>query len=124
LLPYLPTEGPLAQALDAVLARRGGQSALFAQHRRALLAPAGERASYLDQSLGHKKRKELRRQRKRLGDSGNVTSTSTADPSAVTQALADFLVLEAAGWKGRAGTAARRHAEVAQFMTTAVAALA
>jgi CelD/BcsL family acetyltransferase involved in cellulose biosynthesis len=124
LLPYLPTEGPLAQALDAVLARRGGQSAPFAPHRRALLAPAGERASYLDESIGHKKRKELRRQRKRLGDSGNVTSTSTVDPAGVSHALSDFFALEAAGWKGRAGTAARRHAEVAQFMTTAVAALA
>src|SRR5262249_6101934 len=30
----------------------------------------------------------------------------------------------AAGWKGRAGTAARGRAEIAQFMTTAVAALA
>jgi len=72
LLPYLPTDGALAQALDAVMARRGGQSACFAQHRRALLAPADDRASYLDQSVGAKKRKELRRQRKRLSDSGQT----------------------------------------------------
>jgi CelD/BcsL family acetyltransferase involved in cellulose biosynthesis len=124
LLPYLPTEGAFAQALDTALARRGGQSAFFAQHRRALLAPAGERKGYLDQSLGHKKRKELRRQRKRLGDSGTVTSTITGDPATMSRALDDFFALEAAGWKGRAGTAARGHAEIAQFMTTAIAALA
>jgi CelD/BcsL family acetyltransferase involved in cellulose biosynthesis len=124
LLPYLPTEGALAQALDAVLVRRGGQSKFFAQHRRALLAPAGERNDYLDQSLGHKKRKELRRQRKRLGDGGTVTSTSVGDPAAVSRALDDFFALEAAGWKGRAGTAAQGHAGIAQFMTAAVAALA
>jgi CelD/BcsL family acetyltransferase involved in cellulose biosynthesis len=124
LLPYLPMEGALAKALDAAMARRGGRSALFAQHRRALLAPAGERAGYLDQSLGHKKRKELRRQRKRLGDSGSIMSTVTGDPAAVSHALNGFFALEAAGWKGRAGTAARSHAEITQFMTTAVSALA
>jgi CelD/BcsL family acetyltransferase involved in cellulose biosynthesis len=124
LLPYLPTESALAHAFDAALARRGGRSAFFAQHCRALLAPAGERKHYLDQSLGHKKRKELRRQRKRLGNSGTVTSTSTSDPTAASGALADFFALEAAGWKGRAGTAARGNAEIAQLMTTAIAALA
>jgi CelD/BcsL family acetyltransferase involved in cellulose biosynthesis len=124
LLPFVPVEGALARALDAVVARRGGQSKYFAPHRRALLVPAGVRDSYLDQALGHKKRKELRRQRKRLGDSGTVTSRSTGDPSGVTPALDDFFALEADGWKGRAGTAARDHADIATFMTAAVTALA
>ncbi len=68
LLPYLPMDGALARAFDGVLARRGGGSACFAPHRRALLRPSGDRASYLDDAVGHKKRKELRRQRKRLAD--------------------------------------------------------
>ena len=70
LLPSLPTDGALAQAIDAVVARRGAPSASFARHRRALLLPADDRTSYLDLAVGHKKRKELRRQRKRLGDGG------------------------------------------------------
>jgi hypothetical protein len=38
--------------------------------------------------------------------------------------LAEFFTLEAGGWKGRAGTAARGDAEIAKFMTSAVTALA
>ena len=72
-----------------------------------LLAPHGDRAGYLDHAIPHKKRKELRRLRKRLADAGTLTSTTTADPSALTAALLDFLALEASGWKGRAGTAAQ-----------------
>jgi CelD/BcsL family acetyltransferase involved in cellulose biosynthesis len=127
LLPYVPMDGPFAQALDVVVARRSSQSRCFAQHRRALLAPAQgreDRKDYLDHAMGPKKRKELRRQRKRLGDSGTVTSITTDEASGVGPALADFFALEAQGWKGRAGTAARGHADIADFMTAAVTALA
>jgi CelD/BcsL family acetyltransferase involved in cellulose biosynthesis len=124
LLPYLPLEGPLARALDAVIARRGGHAISFAEHRRALLAPAGNREHYLDHTIGHKKRKELRRQRKRLADNGTVTSNSISDPAAIAQALDDFLTLEASGWKGRAGTAARIHSDTDRLLHAAVAALA
>ena len=59
----------LAQALDAVVARARRRAArASARTRRALLVPADERASYLDAAVGGKKRKELRRQRQRLGD--------------------------------------------------------
>ncbi|HEX9370054.1 MAG TPA: GNAT family N-acetyltransferase [Roseiflexaceae bacterium] len=48
----------------------------------------------------------------------------TNDPAAMPSALGDFLTLEATGWKGRAGTAARDHAEIRTFMETAVGKLA
>jgi hypothetical protein len=124
LLPYFPEHGALAQALDAVLARRGGGSECFARHARALLVPVHDRAHYLDEAIGHKKRKELRRQRNRLSDAGTLTSSSTGDSSAIARALDDFLTLEAGGWKGRAGTAARSNPDIVKFMATAVAALA
>jgi len=124
LLPYFPVEGPLARAFDSALARRGGSGVSFASHQRALLAPAGERAGYLDRALGQKKRKELRRQRRRLGDSGVVMWGIATEPAPLASALDDFLALEAAGWKGRTGTAARSHADIRQFMQTAVAHLA
>jgi hypothetical protein len=124
LLPYFPVDGALAQALDAVVIRRGGRSVSFAHHARALLVPAGDRESYLDESVGRKKRKELRRQRKRLADTGAVTSSTTGDPAGVAPALEDFFTLEAGGWKGRAGTGARTHPDLAGFMVAAVTALA
>jgi len=120
LLPYFPTEGELAQALAAVLALRGGRSAAFARHQRALLRPGDDRDHYLDAAIGGRKRKELRRQRRRLAESGIVTSGSAP----VGAALEQFFALEAAGWKGRAGTAARENAAIAEFVRAALTALA
>src|SRR5262245_51801221 len=70
LLLMFPQEGELARAFDAALAQRGGASVAFAVHERALLAPAGERADYVERSLPRKKLKELGRQLRRLGDVG------------------------------------------------------
>lgn len=124
LLPYLPTAGAMARAIDAVLARRGGRSALYGRHQRALLAPAVERSAYIERALGGRKRKELRRQRKRLGDLGVVMRNAVTEPQAVARALSDFLALEAGGWKGRAGTAARADAAIRAFLDAAVMTLA
>jgi CelD/BcsL family acetyltransferase involved in cellulose biosynthesis len=125
LVPYCPLDGPLGRALDAVVARRHGRSVSFARHARALLAPASAaRADYLVRSIGTKKRGELRRQRRRLGDSGVVMSSSVGEAAAMAHALDDFFAIEAGGWKGRAGTAARSDADVRKFMQAAVTALA
>jgi hypothetical protein len=124
LLPYFPVHGPLAAAFDSALDRRGGMSALFACHARALLVPGVAREDYVVSAIGGKKRKELRRQRKRLGEMGNLTFMDARTPAAVALALDDFFTLEARGWKGRAGTAARCDGGIAGFMQGAVTALA
>ena len=124
LLPYLPTTGALAQALAAALAARGGKTVELGGHQRALLAPRDGREDYLERAIGTKKRKELRRQRKRLADAGPLASRLVHAGGAVAAALADFLALEASGWKGRAGTAARTDDAVRSFMEQAVTELA
>jgi hypothetical protein len=124
LMPYLPAEGAIAHAFDTALARRNGRSESFAPHQRALLEPHGDRAGYLDRAIARKKRKDLRRQRKRLAEDGVLSSRVTLDPAAMPAALADFLTLEAAGWKGRAGTAAQGDDAVCRFLNEAVGALA
>jgi CelD/BcsL family acetyltransferase involved in cellulose biosynthesis len=121
MLPLIGRDGPFAEALARVSARRGGVSAQFGGHARALLAPR-ERANYLDHIAG-KKTKELRRQRRRLEESGALTHRAASGPAAAV-ALTDFMALEAAGWKGRAGGAARAHADTEAFMREAVTALA
>jgi hypothetical protein len=50
--------------------------------------------------------------------------TSTGEPGAVAKGLDSFLALEAAGWKGRAGTAVRGNEALETFMAGAVHALA
>jgi len=122
MLPLIARDGPFAAALARTLARHGGAAAHFGDHARALLAPEA-RASYLAH-VGHKKLKELRRQRRRLEEKGAVTFVSAHEPAAIAPALADYLMLEASGWKGRAGTAARQNPDVLHFVQSAIAALA
>ena len=53
-----------------------------------------------------KRRRELDRQRRRLGEElGGEGPAETVDRSEDPDAVADFLRLEAGGWKGREGTA-------------------
>ena len=117
-------DGPVAAAFAEAIARRGGRSAAFGRHQRALLAPDGDGTGYLDAALAAKKRKELRRQRRRLDEAGSVAFTLAREPAEVASALADFLALEARGWKGRAGTAAAQDGAIRQFIESAVAGLA
>ena len=121
MLPLIARDGPFAAALARVLARRGVASANFGEHARALLAPR-KRENYLDHING-KKLKELRRQRRRLEDSGALVHMAASGPAAAV-ALTDFMALEAAGWKGRAGGAARADSATEAFMREAVTALA
>jgi CelD/BcsL family acetyltransferase involved in cellulose biosynthesis len=124
LMPYMPEDGPLAEAFDAALARCGMREARFGAHRRALLAPQEDGAHYLEHAIAGRKRKELRRQARRLDERGAVTVAASKDPSAIAAALRDFLALEASGWKGRAGSAARDDAPIRHFMQAAVDGLA
>jgi CelD/BcsL family acetyltransferase involved in cellulose biosynthesis len=124
LMPCQVEDGPVAAAFAAAIAQRGGRVAAFGRHRRALLAPDAERAGYLDAAVGGKKRKELRRQRRRLDDAGGVAFTLARELGAVADALADFFALESQGWKGRAGTAAAQDDAVRRFVETAVVDLA
>jgi CelD/BcsL family acetyltransferase involved in cellulose biosynthesis len=120
LLPFAPTQGRWANALAAALVRRGGRSALFGQHRRALLAPLRDRAMYLDHAVSRGKRKELQRQARRLSERGAVVASHALTPETIGPALETFMTLEAQGWKGRAGSAAMMHANVGTFMRQAV----
>jgi CelD/BcsL family acetyltransferase involved in cellulose biosynthesis len=59
----------------------------------------------LREALGAKKLKELRRQRNRLADLGDVVFSIASTPEDAAPALETFLKLEASGWKARRGTA-------------------
>src|SRR6185437_13694318 len=66
----------------------------------------------------------LRRQWRRLSETGAVVLGATAGAATVGRAIDDFLALEAAGWKGRAGTAAAVDQNLQRFMRQAVSGLA
>lgn len=119
MLPLIARDGPFATALARALTHHGGKSERFGDHARALLAPGADRAGYLDH-VSHKKLKELRRQRRRLEDAAPVEHLVARD----AEALAQFMALEAAGWKGRAGGAASANPATNAFMQAAVLGLA
>ncbi|MGU3539208.1 GNAT family N-acetyltransferase [Methylobacterium sp. A54F] len=107
-LPNLPAAGPFADGLAGVAAARALRRAAYWPQARALLDLAGrggaERAGYLAHMPGSRRRK-LRQGAQRLAAAGPVTHETLRDPAALAEAVEDYVALEAAGWKGRAGTA-------------------
>jgi CelD/BcsL family acetyltransferase involved in cellulose biosynthesis len=124
LLPFLSEDGAFATTLAAILRRAQMPAADFNRHQRALLAPSGERALYVEHAIGQHQHKELRRHWRRLSEEGAVLFTAATEPSAVAAAMEDFFALEAGGWKGRAGTAIAEHETLRGFIRTAVSGLA
>ena len=124
LMPLVPTAGPFASSLAAVLERTGRNHAAFGRHQRALLAPGSEREHYIERAMSAGRRKELRRQRRRLTEIAPVAFVPAQDEAGIADAMKDFLVIEASGWKGLAGTAAASDLAVRRFVETAVANLA
>jgi CelD/BcsL family acetyltransferase involved in cellulose biosynthesis len=104
-LPQLPADGPVAAALEQVLARTGRMHYLAAQEARAMLAGETSAAAYLEASMSAKKRKELRRQHNRLAEEGALAFERIEGSEDIAAWTAEFLALEAAGWKGEAGSA-------------------
>jgi CelD/BcsL family acetyltransferase involved in cellulose biosynthesis len=123
LLPFVPETGGFALALDAVLDGSGRGNVRLGRHRRAALDPGAARGHYLEQAVSAGRRKELRRQRRRLEEIAPV-SFATATGDDVAAALKEFCVLEASGWKGLAGTAIVDDRRIRTFVERAVTALA
>lgn len=99
-LPKLPAEGPALAALDRVLAASPRAHYTAEEEHRALLTGGGTAAACCEAALSAKKRKELRRQRTRLAEQGNLTFERTEGDEGLAQWASEFLALEAAGWKG------------------------
>ena len=102
-LRAIPADGPTAAALRAAAAAAGHALAAIDTAERAVLRRESPRAGLA--GLSPKGAKELRRQRRRLAERGTLTYGSARDGQALRDAVEQFLALEAAGWKGAAGTA-------------------
>ncbi len=104
-LAHVAGKGPLHEALIAELASQNRQSKIVMREERALLASAKTPQAYLTDALSPKKRKELRRQRRRLEELGKVTIERDTSALGVQSWVSAFLTLEERGWKGAAGSA-------------------
>lgn len=118
----LPSDGPTAAALAEASRATGHALATLAEWRRAAL-PAGGAGAGLD-ALSAKGAKEIRRQRRRLAERGQLAYSSARAGDELRTAIERFLALEAAGWKGAAGTALLARPGRTAFARTAMRLLA
>lgn len=116
--------GAAMQAIGAQLARDGLRPRVLQSWLRACLDATRDAEALLQDALGAKKLKELRRQRRRLGEHGTVTFDVARSSDDVAAALDVFLALETSGWKGTRGTALAQDQGDATFIRRATRALA
>ncbi len=109
-------EGPAMAAIDAALARKNLKTTILQSHARACLDATRDAEDVLREALGAKKLKELRRQRNRLAEHGEVVFEVARSIPNIEAALDVFLDLEASGWKAKRGTALKLHAGDATFI--------
>ncbi|MBV1702761.1 MAG: GNAT family N-acetyltransferase [Hyphomicrobiales bacterium] len=105
LLPKLRRDGAIAALLKTRSLLTGRELREFDLHERAVLRATPEPESNLKRMLSPRKAKNLRRQRHRLTDQGDVRFVSARSITEVRAATEQFLALEAQGWKAKRGTA-------------------
>ncbi len=92
-------------ALEKVCTRQRRRWALVHRIERALLERGLSPEAYWDAAVRTKKRKELRRQRNRLSEEGEVTFFRDQNDAGLAEWTGQFLDLEKRGWKGENGSA-------------------
>ncbi|CAN5341245.1 GNAT family N-acetyltransferase [soil metagenome] len=105
ILRNIPIDGPAMAAFTRALAWNGLAPRILQSHERACLDATRDADELLPDALGPKKLKELRRQRNRLAEHGEVIFTIASNPGEIQRDLNTFLALEASGWKAKRGTA-------------------
>lgn len=98
------SDGAFRLALSDAFNRHGVMTFQDSEHTRALFRPGASTDDFLERSMGGKKRKELRRQERRLAELGTVVFD---DAPPLEPWIDQFLELEARGWKGTDGSALR-----------------
>jgi CelD/BcsL family acetyltransferase involved in cellulose biosynthesis len=116
--------GPAMKAFTESLKREALRPRVLQSRLRASLDATREAEALLQEALGAKKLKELRRQRHRLAEHGAIRFDIARSPDEIAAATETFMKLEASGWKGERGTALAQDDGDATFIRRATAALA
>jgi len=104
-LRYLPGDGALVGAL-AEVARGDAALVIATEHSaRALLRKDMDAERYLTSALSSQARKDMRRKERRLKERGELRRVALRPGEDAGRWIAEFLALEASGWKGRQGSA-------------------
>tara|TARA_Y100000815_G_scaffold258258_1_gene267483 strand:- start:2191 stop:3333 length:1143 start_codon:yes stop_codon:yes gene_type:complete len=114
-LPAIPEHCAPDTALTVLTQENARTSGVVEHEIRALLSSDLSPEDYFEQSLSTKKRKELRRQARRLAEHGALTVDRAKTPEAIGVFSEKFLALEKASWKGRAGSSLANDPASARF---------
>jgi CelD/BcsL family acetyltransferase involved in cellulose biosynthesis len=117
----LPMESPVSKAMVAAALKQSRPVDVLDGHVRAMLLRPDPGAMDPRSALSAKRRKEIGRQLRRLQDVGEVTFTAAIDAAEVRERFEAFMQLEAAGWKGKRGTALISNEATAEFAREVVA---
>jgi CelD/BcsL family acetyltransferase involved in cellulose biosynthesis len=101
LLQAVAVNGPFWNCL----VRQDSHHSVLDTWQRAALRPSGTYETWLDSNIGPKRRKEYRRLANRLSELGGFEISSLAAGRDSLSWAVELLALEAAGWKGKRGTA-------------------
>lgn len=115
--PQLAADGAAYRLICAQAQGDGLLVGLLDEYERACLDATIIEASVKD-FVSAKKRKELLRQTRRLGESGAVSFGMASEGPLLYQRLEAFMRLEAKGWKGRRKTAFLSRPSEAAFLRT------
>ena len=117
-------DGAAMKSFTDVLQLAGMRPRVLQSHVRACLDATRDADELLRDALGAKKLKELRRQRNRLAEHGDIHFDVARTAEDVGPAVEIFLNLEASGWKAKRGTALMQDDGDAGFVRRAAIALA
>jgi len=119
-LPKVSGDGPFQHALLDVLNERRMLAFTDEVYTRAAIERATDAEAYCVAAMNHLSRKEWKRQRRRLGEQGDLQTRVLQASGNAEPWIAQFLELEASGWKGKEQTAlAMSEADRAYFRTIA-----
>lgn len=104
-LTGMPIDDRVTAALLAVCSDDGRRCARVMREERALLEKSLSPNAYLEAHVRGKKRKELRRQHKRLAEEGVLSFSRCESDDGLDAWIEEFFDLEQRGWKGTNGSA-------------------
>lgn len=116
----LKVDGPLVAALQSLCLATHRRCALVHREERALLETGMTPDAYFEAAVRGKKRKELRRQKNRLAEEGELTFARYIDDVGLAEWTSEFLALERSGWKGSNGSALDCATETRTLFTDAL----
>jgi CelD/BcsL family acetyltransferase involved in cellulose biosynthesis len=119
-IPDIGVDGPAATALRAALDAKSLAYEFIGAFDRAVLDRGISFAEHMRTHVASKRRRDLARNRRRLSELGTLTYSYCTGGRELEHALAEFLRIEAAGWKGRRGTALACQPDTLAFARQAV----